>query len=106
MTVVAICICTFRRPQELRKLLESLQSLDTKQDVRVFVADNDPQSAEGLRVCQSQDAPGFRWPLKAFLAREPGISSARNAVIEAALADPKSNVLPCWTTTSGSSRIG
>lgn len=88
MTVVAICICTFRRPRELRKLLESLQTLDTTQDVRVFVADNDPQSAEGLRVCQSQNAAGFRWPLKALLAREPGISSARNVVIEAALADP------------------
>ncbi len=89
MTVVAICICTFRRPQELRKLLESLQLLETKQDVRVFVADNDPQSAEGLQVCQSQDSPGFRWPIRAFLAHEPGISSTRNAVIEAALADPE-----------------
>ena len=48
---VVLCICTYRRPDGLRKLLEALPALENAPNLEVVVADNDA-GKEGLAVCQ------------------------------------------------------
>jgi glycosyltransferase involved in cell wall biosynthesis len=67
----------------LKKLLNSLSTQEGVQDVsiEVFVADNDPAGSEAAAVC-NELAPGFRWPLTGNIVEEPGISAARNAILD------------------------
>ena len=84
---VAICIATHRRPDGLRRLLESLEQLTfqdaTDPDVRVIVVDNDPSSAAGLDVCRT--ITRFRWILEGLPEHRKGISFARNRALDRAL---------------------
>jgi glycosyltransferase involved in cell wall biosynthesis len=73
-------------------------------DVEVFVADNDPDSCEALKVC-NELASSFRWPIGCGIVREPGISAARNAILEharvrgvdfIAMVDDDEVVAPDW----------
>lgn len=81
MTVIApkiiVCICTYRRPDGLRKLLEVLPTLEGADNVEVVVADND-SGQEGLAVCRSLDKD-YPYPVHTLCQLEPGISAARNA---------------------------
>src|ERR1700761_6396551 len=81
---VIICIPTFRRPKMLARLLEAIAALETEAHVGVLVADNDAEIHVGLDLCQSMT--GYRWPLKAVIAKERGIAQVRNVLIEQALA--------------------
>ncbi len=82
---IVIGIPSFRRPDGLRKLLASLELQQDVDDERieVFVADNDPYGQEAQQVCQEL-APGFRWPVTCQIVDEPGISAARNAILQRA----------------------
>ncbi len=88
---IVLCVCTYRRPDGLRKLLESLPLLTTSQasdtgfddQLAVVVADNDA-AREGLAVCQSL-SDSFPFRVHTVSATEPGISAARNAATSAAL---------------------
>lgn len=80
---VIVCICTYRRPDGLRKLLEALPKLEHACDLEVVVADNDA-GQEGLAVCQSLDKD-YPYPLHTLSQLEPGISAARNAATIEAL---------------------
>lgn len=81
-----LCICTFRRPAGLRKLLDTLPSIDATQELEVVVADNDPAGA-GLAVCAEMSAQGYPFTLHTVAAGEnSGISAARNAACLQALA--------------------
>jgi hypothetical protein len=84
---VAVCIATHRRPDGLRRLLQSLEHLTFRDgadpDVRVIVVDNDPASAAGIDVCGTMS--GFRWPLEALPEPRKGISFARNRALGRAL---------------------
>jgi glycosyltransferase involved in cell wall biosynthesis len=83
---VAICVATFRRPQGLLALLQSLDALvfeGTAPDVRVVVADND--EAESAReVCESAH-DWLRHPLTYVVEKRRGIPQARNASLAPAL---------------------
>ncbi|MGQ7844263.1 glycosyltransferase family 2 protein [Granulosicoccus sp. 3-233] len=79
-----LCICTYRRPAGLRKLLETLPQLAGTDGLEVVVSDNDP-GAEGLAVCEALSAAGYPFPLHTVSATEPGISAARNAACTRAL---------------------
>ncbi len=79
-----LCICTYRRPDGLRKLLETLPQLDGADDLQVVVSDNDP-AGEGLAVCETLKAADYPFPLYTVAATEPGISAARNAACTRAL---------------------
>ncbi len=85
MPEIVVAIPTFRRPQSLTRLLAALEKLETDAAVTVLVADNDGERREGLEVCESRRAQGYRWPLDAFVAPERGIAQARNALVERAL---------------------
>ncbi len=81
---VALCICTFRRPDGLANALQHVAQLDFDGDLTVIVADNDTQAAEGLAVCRELEQD-YRWPLKSTAVSESGISFSRNAAATIAL---------------------
>ena len=85
---VWIAIPTFKRPGELRHLLETLARLVQRQDVMVLVADNDGTAAEGAAVAEGLLRDGYPLPLSVLRVTEPGLCSVRNAICDAAMADP------------------
>lgn len=85
---VVIAIPTFRRPKNLQRLLEALARLEGDHDIAVLVADNDAQQQEGMKLC-ARLAPGYRWPLRAVIAKERGIAQVRNTLVAEALRDPQ-----------------
>jgi len=83
-TVVAVCICTFRRPAGLRRLLACLAS-QTFNDIAqpiitVIIADNEG-SLENRRICGEFQESAFD-SLTYVPERRRGISHARNACID------------------------
>ncbi len=80
---VALCICTFRRPEGLTRLLDELTALRGDVDLEIVVADNDA-GEQGIAVCQSLP-DSYPYPVHALRATEPGISSARNTACNKAL---------------------
>jgi succinoglycan biosynthesis protein ExoM len=80
---IILCICTYRRPDGLRKLLETLPELEGAFNFEIVVADNDA-GQDGLNVCQSLDKD-YPYPVQVLVQLEPGISAARNAATTEAL---------------------
>jgi succinoglycan biosynthesis protein ExoM len=81
---ISVCICTFRRPQQLAMLLHAIaaQSLAGIDAVQVVVVDNDPANSAGAFLRSFQMEPPFF--LVALHMPQPNISVARNCAIEAA----------------------
>jgi len=80
---IVLCICTYRRPDGLRKLLDALPTLTGIEDLQVVVSDNDADK-EGVAVCQSMPAD-YPFTIHALSETEAGISAARNAATTKAL---------------------
>ncbi|MCP5025484.1 MAG: glycosyltransferase family 2 protein [Actinomycetia bacterium] len=106
MIDVTVCICTYRRPDELRRLLHSLSGSQPLPPgyrwTSTLVVDNDPErSAAPVFDDPWPDLPGLGWVTEP----EPGISAARNrAVAEApghlvAFVDDDETVAPAWLST-------
>ncbi|NQX89614.1 MAG: glycosyltransferase family 2 protein [Halioglobus sp.] len=80
---IAVCICTFRRPEGLKRLLKALhkQSFKATPTPAIFliIVDNSP-SAESAPICDTK-----QWILPVTYLHEPrpGISYARNAALAA-----------------------
>lgn len=89
MPEVTIAIPTFRRPQGLRRLLDALAKLETTASVSILVGDNDSEKHGGSDVCTEYRASDYRWPIRAVTVEARGIAQNRNALVENALADPK-----------------
>jgi succinoglycan biosynthesis protein ExoM len=83
VTSVAVCIPTFRRPDLLSRLLESLVRVDPAgARITVVVVDNDPTGSARTAV------EGYRARFPALVYEvedEPGISAARNRLVQLAL---------------------
>ncbi|MBS4752993.1 glycosyltransferase [Nocardioides sp. zg-ZUI104] len=80
---VSVCVCTFRRPVELRALLLALGEQDYGgASVEVVVVDNDP-AASGMPVVEEM-AGLLRVPVRALHTGPPNVSAARNAAFAAA----------------------
>ncbi|KXU31431.1 glycosyl transferase [Sphingobium sp. 22B] len=88
MPAVWIAIPTFRRPEQLRHLLEALPGVTDRHDVMVLVADNDPVRQEGAAVVRSLLAEGYGLPITLLTVAQPGLCAVRNAIAAAALDDP------------------
>lgn len=86
--MIWIAIPTFRRPVQLRHLLETLEAQIQRDDVRLLVAENDATGREGDAVVRDLCLQGFALPLHALLVEQPGLCAVRNAIVAAALADP------------------
>ena len=83
-----IAIPTFRRPVQLRHLLETLGRLVQRRDVMLLVADNDRKAREGVLVVEALRREGYPLPITLLSVPEPGLCTVRNAICVAALADP------------------
>ena len=105
-TVVAVCICTFRRPAGLRRLLACLAN-QTFNDIpqptiTVIVADNEG-SLENRRICSEFQESAFE-SLTYVPEQRQGISYARNACIDnlpdrtsfVAMVDDDESPDPAW----------
>ena len=85
---ILVAIPTHRRPNGLRKLLESLFADESRRRFAIVVAENDEERQEGRRVCEAMIAQGTPVELQVVPSARRGISEARNALMEYALADP------------------
>lgn len=84
---VTICVCTFRRPEMLKKLLRALKSQETggRFDFSVLVVDNDG-ARSGADVVTSAMA-GSSFPIEYDVEPEQSISAARNRAVHNAKGD-------------------
>jgi succinoglycan biosynthesis protein ExoM len=84
---ILIGIPSFRRPDGLKRLLLSLAKQENVGDlnVRIFVAESDAAKQEAVALCR-EGVPQLPWPLTCGVAEEPGVSSARNAILAQARA--------------------
>ena len=80
---VSICICTFKRPELLRRLLMAIHSQhESTMQVQIVVIDNDPQRSAGEVLSDMQKILGDRLTFSSL--SQPNISLARNAAIRLA----------------------
>ncbi len=79
-----ICICTYKRPEGIRALLQALTKLDDVEKFDVCVVDNDA-AGEGAAVCNNLPTD-FPFTVHASVEPQAGISPARNRVVTKALA--------------------
>lgn len=79
---LAVCICTFRRPEGLARLLRGLdgQAFDgNPPPIELVVVDNSPEAGARQALAEWQG----RWPLHYRHEPQPGISYARNTALAA-----------------------
>lgn len=85
---VAICICTYERPVELARALAAINRLDTPSvadgDIRVVVVDNSRGGSAAAAVTEWRSIS--RYETAYCQERRKGLSQARNAALDAALA--------------------
>jgi succinoglycan biosynthesis protein ExoM len=87
MPRIAIGICTYRRPEGLSRLLQSLQHLALRvsdDDVCVVIVDNSPEGS--ARALCDEKAATSRFRFRYVNESRKGLSNARNAVIAEARA--------------------
>lgn len=84
---VDICICTFRRPDLLRKTIESLLTLDNDSecDKRIIIIDNDED--ESAKDVVNYMASTSKTEIVYFVEKQRGISYARNKAFDILDAD-------------------
>ncbi|MEM6252514.1 MAG: glycosyltransferase [Cyanobacteria bacterium P01_D01_bin.156] len=80
---VAVCAATYKRPELLEKLLESLNNLTFTRIptpvVEVIIVDND--SAGSAQSTVEDARASFQWPLKYFVETNQGVTYARNRCV-------------------------
>lgn len=86
MRSISVCVATYKRPDGLRALLDSLeqQVLDPADHVEILVVDNDPRSSEAM-VLEFRESS--RFPVRYLTQPEQNISLTRNVAVEAAEGD-------------------
>lgn len=79
---ISVCICTYRRPHLLRRLLETLVDQKTNGlfSYSIVVADND--CLESAKAVVHEFANGSVIPIKYCVEPQRGIALARNKVVE------------------------
>jgi len=76
---VLICVATYRRPQGLADLLDSIAAGDYEGDFDILVVDNDPAGAARGQV---ESYTGLGRPVQYVHEPTPGIAAARNKSLE------------------------
>ncbi len=86
---VVVAIPTFRRPEQLVQLLQSLAAMHDRPAMAILIADNDDRGRGGIVAAQALVEQGFPIPIDAFPVAEPGLCHNRNALVARALAHPQ-----------------
>lgn len=83
MTDVAVCVCTYRRLEQLGRTLDSLAKIRRPTATMFVIVDNDGTDARvAKRVDEFRRSSGAR--VEFAIEHRPGISAARNAAISIA----------------------
>ena len=82
MTTVTVCVATYRRPDGLRKLLESLAQQVDAPDFEIVVVDNDEEQTAKAVV----DAFNGGVPIRYFVEPRRGLARVRNRAVAASTA--------------------
>lgn len=86
MASISVCICTYRRPNRLSRLLAALTRQQGAPGItEVVIADNDAEGS--ARAVVDAARAGAPWPIHYRLQPQRGIARTRNAVIAAASGD-------------------
>ena len=83
MEQIAVCVCTYRRPVQLTRLLKALAEMARPANTKFIIVDNDgsdPQTENLVRDFQN----ACRAPVTYAVEPEPGLAAARNAAFKAA----------------------
>jgi len=80
---IVLCVCTYKRPDGLKKLLDKLPALRNADKLQVVVSDNDA-AGEGIAVCDALPAD-YPYVVHTISESTPGISAARNSATTKAL---------------------
>lgn len=81
MAKVAICVCTYKRPKELRRLMDSIALLMPGGcEITLFIADNDPVGHEGFNFVKKHGKK-YPYPVVCEIEAGVGISRARNRTL-------------------------
>jgi len=83
-SLTVLCVCTYRRPANLLKLLNALVELEQPGELQVVVVDNH-EDRQGMGVCK-QLPDSYPFIVHAFAESRPGITYARNTALREALA--------------------
>lgn len=86
MAGTIIAVPTFRRPEQLRHLIEAIARLDGLEDVALLVADNG--AGEGAAVAAAMAQAGLPLSVEVICVPTPGLCHVRNAIVAHALAIP------------------
>jgi succinoglycan biosynthesis protein ExoM len=83
---ISICVCTFRRPHMLERLLQAITKQERGQlTLELIIVDNDPHASAQPVVSLWQEKIPFA--LQYHHVPKPNIASARNQAVHAALGD-------------------
>src|SRR5579872_4472141 len=84
---ITICICTFRRPDMLKSLLEDLrkQETDGRFTFSIVIVDNDREGSARQTVSEYGSQQSFQ--VQYFIEPRQNIALARNKAIEEATGD-------------------
>ena len=86
MASISVCICTYRRPNRLGRLLSALKQQQGAPGIaEVVIADNDAEGS--ARAVVEAARTGSPWPIHYHLQPQRGIARTRNTVIGAAGGD-------------------
>jgi succinoglycan biosynthesis protein ExoM len=77
---VAICVCTFRRPRQLSRLLSALLGVARPVATCFVIVDNDGEDPE-IEALVTDFRAASEAPVEYLVERSPGISAARNAAV-------------------------
>lgn len=105
MTRVAVCVCTYRRPASLERLLRSLADqrfAGEAPDVEIVIVDNDGR--ESARPVVQRWVERLPWPVRYVVEPDRGIPAARNRAVSEvagsaeviAFVDDDEWVVPGW----------
>jgi succinoglycan biosynthesis protein ExoM len=108
MNKVIIGIPTFKRPEGLTRLLQSISLQDATNISYIVVADNEGKSGSAKQVVAKLQATKFPFPIKVIAVEERGISQVRNALMQEAfenlnadylaMVDDDEHVSESWVT--------
>ena len=87
MTTASVVICTFNRPESLRKAVRTARQQTLRDGViaDIWVVDNSADANARANVAALMEEPGL--PLHYLSAPRPNISNARNAGVAATSGD-------------------
>jgi succinoglycan biosynthesis protein ExoM len=83
--VIAVCVCTYKRPDQLARLFESYLAIRDPSDIEFVVVDNDGSNPEVERLTQELAQKSGK-KAHYVVETQPGISAARNAAFAKARA--------------------